>query len=198
MNAGIVGSYNSAKSQLKQAAGWGRFIPFTAKRAAYKRARQELRTGNFTGAGMGKFASKMPLAMAKARTDAFLDANDMDMQEIQGLLGQGGGSTSAVPSRNGQAVDPDHSRQLSAEIERPDDDSSDESERRQSRRVMQIQNLPAHVSEKSEVPNIPDESEMDPDSDDENDEKMSGSGNAARAQFQDFLMMQKFLKKYQA
>jgi hypothetical protein len=87
----LVGKYSTMKSELKNAAGWKRFLPFSSTRKYYKAARQELRTASMFAEdnkvrGFAKFASKMPSIQAKMAQQEAHAARDGDLKEVLGLL----------------------------------------------------------------------------------------------------------------
>lgn len=87
----LVDKYSSMKGELKQAAGWKRFLPFSSTRKHYKAARQELRTGSVlddnTVGAFAKFAPKMPSVQARMARQKELEAKDSDLNEVLGILG---------------------------------------------------------------------------------------------------------------
>lgn len=124
----MVSRYSTLKTELKNAAGWRRFVPLSDTRAAYRRGRDELRTGNFTNAGIGKFSARMPTVVRNQ--ERHQEVANRDLEEIQALLGPQGDSGSAS---GGQLSPPEgvdaelwrRSREASAELDAPDDDDAE-------------------------------------------------------------------------
>jgi hypothetical protein len=158
---GLARQYRAMKSGLKAAAGWRRFIPFTAARRDYKAALKSLRTGKgMTGQETGNGAnfeltpferlrntSRYQRTVAQgigARPEESRIKPDADTRLVAGLLGQ-------------QMEDP---KQLSddqlSDDQLSDDQSSDDQSDEQ---PLDDQQLDPQVGKVSETENLKDDDE---------------------------------------